>query len=86
MYAVAFTLKMCFIVQLEMDGNGMDLQVGWDGLACWSRLDHLVLNSEQTQEKVPAAWGGLSGSQAAGQWPSPLCTGRDNSAAQDWLW
>ena len=85
--AVAFTLRICFIVQLQMDGYGMYLQVCWDGLACWSRLDHLVLNSEQAQEKVPAGWGGLSGSQAAaGQWPSPLCTGRDHSAAQDWLW
>ena len=85
--AVAFTLRICFIVQLQMDGYGMYLLEGLDGLACWSRLDHLVLNSEQTQEKAPAGWGGLSDSQAAaGQWPSPLCTGRDHSAAQDWLW
>ena len=44
---MAFTLRMCFIVQLQMDGYGMYLQEGWDGLACWSRLDHLVLNSER---------------------------------------
>ena len=80
-------VKDVFFLHLQMDGYVMYLQVCWDGLACWSRLDHLVLNSEQAQEKVPAGWGGLSGSQAAaGQWPSPLCTGRDHSAAQDWLW
>ena len=84
--AVAFMLRMCFLVQLQKDGYGIYLQVCWDGLACWSRLDHLVLNSKQAEERAPSAWGGLSGSQAAGQWPSPLCTGRDHSAAQDWLW
>ena len=31
---VAFTLRMCFIVQLQMDGYGMYLLEGWDGLAC----------------------------------------------------
>ena len=84
--AVAFAIGMCFLVQLQMAGYGIYLQVCWDGLACWSRLYHLVLNSEQAEERAPSAWGGLSGSQAAGQWPSPLCTGRDHSAAQDWLW
>ena len=42
--AVAFTLRVCFIVQLLMDGYGMYLLEGLDGLACWSRLDHLVLS------------------------------------------